>query len=487
MAAPDHGPLAGVSEKVRHRTGWRHDGLLPITGNKEALEYRLAMIDSSRSSLDIQMFFWMKDLAGSVLLERVFQAADRGVRVRLLLDDLVLGLTFKDKELAAINSHPNIEVRIYNPFHRRGGLLMRSLEMLANHEEKNQRMHNKAIIADNTLAILSGRNVGSHCFGYGKKYNLVDLGVIMTGPVVSEISRSFDRYWNCGASYSVEAFPRLALDDFRLQSNTIIKRMHSRLPRAFPTQKQNWSHLLTRLHRGMHKGHAEYLADAPEISSTSRPVLEATIRMAAKSQHDLILVTPYIVPDRRVVDMISSVRKRGVRVRLLLPSIGSNNHPIVHNQYQKYRKLLLALGVEIYEFKHRPGPSALQYLNEGSNKTRKVGLHSKAVVVDSRYCYIGTLNFDGRAIFVNTEEGVCVDSPPLARVLRQTMEELMLPENAWRLTVDKRGRFLWVSGKETRRSEPTLNVLQATLETILRPFHVRIPAFPDQQVYRAWP
>lgn len=491
LGAPDSGRVASLAEAVQAKVGARHDGLLAITGNKQALDYRLAIIDNATQSVDVRMFFWMQDQAGRVLLERVLLAADRGVRVRLLLDDLVLGLTHSDKQLAAINTHPNVQVRIYNPFHRRGGLLSRSFQMISNPKEKNQRMHNKTIIVDHSLAILSGRNIGSHCFGYGKRYNLVDLGVIVSGPVIDQIGKGFDRYWNSEPSYDVAAFypqmDRSALDRFREKSLASIRKRNHRSGRTIPNGKQDGIRVLTRLAQEMRKGRARYVEDDPAVPSASRAVIKDAVALARNSRHDLILVTPYIVPDTGLMDMIAAVRKRGVRVRLLVPSIGSNNHPIVHSQYQKYRKPLLDLGVEVYEFRHRPAPSALKYVNEGPKATRKVGLHAKSVVVDGRFSYIGTLNFDGRAIFVNTEEGLLIDSVPLTRDLRQMMEVLMLPENAWRIHIDQHGDILWVAGNETRRREPTLNVFQAALEILLRRLNYNTPTFPDQQIYRNLP
>ncbi len=491
VLAPSTGVLAGVARKVRNRVGASRSGLVPVIKNSEALDYRLALIDSSRSGLDVRMFIWMKDLTGRLLLERMLQAADRGVRVRLLFDDLALGLSFTDRQLAMLNAHPHVEVRIYNPFYIRGRMPAHVLEMALQPEETNQRMHHKSMIADNTLALIGGRNVGDHYFGLGGRYNLIDLGVMVSGPVVGEISAGFDRYWASESSYAVAAlYPGMthrALQRWRAESNAEIVRKNRKLGHRISTEKQDWSRALSRLPRRMHAGKARFVQDAPEVPSPARPVIDQAIRLAAMSRKDLVLVTPYIVPDQRMVDVISQLGKRGVRVRLLLPSIGSNNHLVVHNQYQKYRKILLRLGVEIYEFKHRPSQSAHRYLNEGPRPTHKVGLHAKAVLVDARYCYIGSLNFDGRAMFVNTEEGLLIDSPPLVRELGHTMDELMRPENAWRLTLDARGDLLWTSGDEVRRSEPTLNLFQSVLETVLRPFSLRSAIFPDQQLFNGQP
>lgn len=488
LAAPSSGPLADVSQKVRKRIGHHRDGLLPIPGNKEALDYRLALIDSAVKTLDIQMFIWLDDLTGRLLLNRILQAADRGVRVRLLLDDFVLPSGPSDHELAAINTHPQVEVRIYNPFYFRGGQITRVLEMVTNPAEKNQRMHNKTIIADSTLAILSGRNIGDHCYGVSEKYNNIDLGVVASGPVIEEIGRGFDSFWQSEPSYNVAAFaPDITtreLQQYRQESVTKMQEIYRELGREVCMHPIDWSPVLAHISGHMFPGKARFVGEPAEVPSSSHPVIKQTLRMAAKARKDLIMENLYIVPDQEMLDLIATLKKRGVRVRLLVPSIGSNHNPVVFNQYSKYRKILLQLGMEIYELKGNPGSSGRMFLNEGPKLSQWVKLHAKSVVADDRYCYIGTLNLDGRSRTVNTEEGLIIDSPSFVRELRKSLEKLMLPENAWRVTLDKKGRLVWTSGNEVRRKEPTINRFQTILERILRPFDLNNAIFPDHQLYK---
>lgn len=196
------------------------------------------------------------------------------------------------------------------------------------------------------------------------------------------------------------------------------------------------------------------------------------------------MVTPYLVPDERIMEMLKVVRSRGVRVVLLVPTVASNNHLVVHNQYQKYRKLLLNLGVKIYEFKHRPGSSMNNFINEGDNLTHKVGLHAKLVIIDSKITYLGSMNFDGRAMFVNTEEGVIVNSRSLGRELNHWVTILTRPENSWKLILGKNSKIVWLSGKQYRTREPSLDYFQATIEFMIRPLRLRHRLFPDKQIYR---
>ena len=484
------GPLAEVSDQVQKRIGLQNDGLLLIFENEDALEYRLALIDSAQHSLDIQMFLWSKDLTGRLLLERILQAADRGVRVRLLLDDLSLENGYSDKQLLTISTHPRVAVRLYNAFHVRGGILLHALEINTNPTQNNQRMHNKTIIADSTLAILSGRNASDHSFDYSRHYNNIDLGVLVSGPITTQIAHGFDRYWKSNPSYDVSAFHSkikpLSLDEFRKKSNTWVRKKNTQLSHQTTDNKRDWKKCLSLIPRKMHAAKVQYVEDPPQIPKQSHPVYSDILTMASKSHKDLILATPYFVPDQKLLNLLYSVRRRGVRVRLLTPSIAANNHAIIHNQYQKYRNSLLELGVEIYEFKHHSTNSVSKYsrCNLSNSNHHRLHLHTKAVVVDSQFSYIGSFNFDIRSMFLNTEQGLLIDSPPLANELKCYLEDLMQPENAWRLHLDAREKIEWTSGNLTQRQEPTLNAFQFILEGVLRPFHLKNKVFPDHQLYQ---
>lgn len=462
--------------------------VVPVMSNKDALDSRLALIDSARTSLEIQLFIWMDDYTGRIIMERVLMAADRGVKVRILLDDLLLGISYTDRQLAAVCSHPNVQLRLYNPNKLRDRIVPRALDLVTHVGERNQRMHNKTIVADGSLAILSGRNIGDHYFGYGHRYNLVDFGALFAGPVLVGIRDGFERYWGSAPSYDAAAFIRtgrtMPLESFRSSERQKIRREKHPAGRRIPLARRDWAGWFRTAAARAHRASAVYLEDAPEIPSPSRPVIAEILRQCEQSRKEIIMVTPYLVPDRRIMAMLRSVRARGVRVVLLVPTVASNNHLVVHNQYQKYRRVLLGMGVEIHEFKHRPGRSMTGFINEGENLTRKVGLHTKLVVIDSQVTYLGSMNFDGRAMFVNTEEGAVVRSASLARELRQWTARLMAPENSWRLTLDRSGGITWVSGKSSRTHEPAIDFLHATLEFMLRPLSLRHRVFPDGRVYK---
>ncbi len=481
------GTLARAAKKIQGGRGAYATSVVPLMSSKDALESRLALIDSAQRSLEIQLFIWMEDYTGRLIMERVLMAADRGVKVRVLLDDLILGISYNDRELAAIASHPNVELRLYNPNKLRDRMLPKSLDLVLNTDQRNQRMHNKTIIADGVLAILSGRNIGDHYFGYGDRYNLVDFGAMFSGSIMADIRHGFDRYWDSAPTYDTRAFIRsgrsMPLEKFRNLAREKISHEKVAVDRRIPLARQDWSRWFSAAATRAHGSRADYVEDAPEIPSPSRPVIEEIIRQCERSRKEIMMVTPYLVPDERVMTMLRGVRARGVRVVLLVPTVASNNHLVVHNQYQKYRKTLLRMGVEIYEFKHRPGSSMTHYINEGENHTPKVGLHVKLVVVDSSITYLGSMNFDGRAMFVNTEEGAIIHSKSFAMELRQWVNLLKSRENAWRLDLRKDGRITWLSGRQFRNREPSLDFFQATLEYIVRPLSLRHSIFPDKRVY----
>lgn len=479
------GKLAYAAKKIHSRAGGSTTSIVPLMSNKEALESRLALIDSAQRSLEIQIFIWMNDYTGKLIMERVLMAADRGVKVRLLIDDLLLGISYTDSELAAIASHPNIGLRLYNPNKLRDRILPRTLDLVLNTKRCNQRMHNKSIVADGLLAILTGRNIGDHYFGYGQGYNMVDFGAMFAGSIVTDIKKGFNRYWNSDPTYDARAFIRdgksLSLDKFRSVSRREILRAETAPNHQISITPQDWSRWFSDTAKRAYGGRAVYLEDAPENPSYSRPVIKEILRQCESSCKEIYMVTPYLVPDERMMAMLSKARSRGVRVVLLVPTVSSNNHLIVHNQYQKYRKILLRMGVEIYEFKHCPSSNMKYYINEGGSSTRKVGLHVKLVLIDSSITYMGSMNFDGRAMFVNTEGGATVRSKALALELKKWVNLLCNPENSWRLSLTKNGSIRWLAGEEIRKSEPALDFLQGTLEFIFRPFSFRHEIFPDRR------
>ena len=451
---------AAVSPRVAAHPG--QSGLHALPDGRDALVARLALADAAQRSLDVQYFIWNKDLAGKVLLEHLFRAADRGVRVRLLLDDL--GTMPSDATLLAIDSHPNIEVRMFNPVALRSPRL---LGMIADLVRINKRMHNKSFTADGQVAIVGGRNIGDEYFGANEAMNFADLDVVVIGPVVREVSDEFDLYWNHQASIPIAALSRqnttseeFAAKRARLTAfNTTAEySAYAESVRDSEFARQLKNHAVS-----YSWGRATIVSDHPDKVLTSAAKTETHLapklrQVVDATKRELFLVSPYFVPGKKGVELLAGVRQRGARVVLITNSLASTDGVPVHSKYQLYRKPLLRAGVELYEIK--PTAGALQERRPGSFRgpsgSGSAGLDAKTFAFDRRIGFIGSYNLDPRSSKLNTEMGVLFDCPPLAKRLPETTER-DLDRNAYRVELAGH-RLVWVTregDKQVRyNSEP---------------------------------
>jgi putative cardiolipin synthase len=432
----------------RHRDG--QSGFLLINKNDEAFRWRLALIDHARESLDIQYFLWHHDATGILFASRVLAAADRGVRVRILVDDF--DLNGKDAFVAAGDQHKNIEVRVFNPWHVRDRSgVVGSLWFVAQRGKLNQRMHNKLMVADNRMAIQGGRNIGDHYFGLGENFNFNDLDVLSTGPIVRDMSIWFDKFWVAERNARGESCR--AYEKYRIaaQRKRIRKKLgkQKRLSPFFPLEPCDWSDRLRALPDRLHPGTARILGDEPDKRQGESSSGHKHIYFSA--QKELQIVSAYFIPLDDGVRAIRETVDRGVRVRILTNALGSSDMPVANSAYRKHRKKVLATGAELFEARHdaavKPDAEAAPFFGQF------VGLHIKAIVADRRRVYIGTLNLDPRSIAINTEFGLWIDSPGLAAEAGALAETLMTPANAWQVCRDKRGLF-WRCGNRRTRMQP---------------------------------
>jgi cardiolipin synthase C len=451
---------AAVRLRVAAHPG--QSGLHALPDGRDALVARLALADAAQRSLDVQYFIWNKDLAGKVLLEHLFRAADRGVRVRLLLDDL--GTMPSDATLLAIDSHPNIEVRMFNPVALRSPRL---LGMIADLVRINKRMHNKSFTADGQVAIVGGRNIGDEYFGANEAMNFADLDVVVIGPVVREVSDEFDLYWNHQASIPIAALSRqnTTSEEFAAKRATLTAfnttaeySAYAESVRGSEFARQLKNHAVS-----YSWGRATIVSDHPDKVLTSAAKTETHLapklrQVVDATKRELFLVSPYFVPGKKGVELLAGVRQRGARVVLITNSLASTDGVPVHSKYQLYRKPLLRAGVELYEIK--PTAGALQERRPGSFRgpsgSGSAGLHAKTFAFDRRIGFIGSYNLDPRSSKLNTEMGVLFDCPPLAKRLPETTER-DLDRNAYRVELAGH-RLVWVTregDKQVRyNSEP---------------------------------
>jgi putative cardiolipin synthase len=446
-AMTDNGRTA-LAKAVRPRVVAHvgQSGLHPLADGREALAARLALTDAAQRSLDVQYFIWNKDMTGKVLLEHLLRAADRGVRVRLLLDDL--GTAPSDATLLAIDSHPNIEVRMFNPVVLRSPRL---LGIIADLGRLNRRMHNKSLTADGQVAIVGGRNIGDEYFGAHEAMNYADLDVVVIGPVVKEVSNEFDLYWNNQSSIPMAALARqnttpeqfaakrAALTEYRTTSE--------RSAYAATVRDSEFARQLKSRNVSYFWGRATIVDDHPDKVATSTAKIETHLApqlrdVVGKTKRELFLVSPYFVPGKQGVDLLASVHQRGVRVVVITNSLASTDGVMVHSKYQLYRKPLLEAGVELYEIK--PTAGALHERGAGSFRgSGSASLHAKTFAFDRRIGFIGSYNLDPRSSKLNTEMGVLFNCPALAKRLPETTER-DLGRNAYRVQLDH-NHLAWVT------------------------------------------
>ncbi len=413
-----------------------------------ALAARLALARRATRTLDVQYYLFHNDTTGKMVAAALLAAADRGVRVRLLIDDI--DTADKELGLATLNAHPNIQVRLFNPFHTRStNLLVRGWQALRDSVRLNRRMHNKVFIADDQIGITGGRNIGDEYFGAGHDLAFVDLDVVAAGAIVDALSKSFDQYWNCEAAVPASALPVTA-SDRRLQRTTQnlnafhARQMGSDYGRAL-TAADPMPGLLTgtipwRIAR------ADLIVDPPDKvlkrDDTSAQLLIGQLAglWVNPTRHALI-VSPYFVPGAAGMAYFDYWRSQGVRVEVLTNAYAASDVPVVHAGYANYRIPLLEAGVHLYELKPVAEPigGRLRDLPGGSSRA---SLHAKTFVFDDAHVFIGSFNFDPRSTLLNTEMGLVIHSPELAREVTGMAEDAMRPERSFqpRLIVETFGR-----------------------------------------------
>lgn len=433
-------------------------GFHRLSSGMDAFVARMALADVAEHTLDLQYYIFHGDLTGKLLLERLLQAADRGVRVRVLIDDI--GTSADDTFVAAFSSHPNIEARIFNPVSGRSGM-SRLFSFASEFSRVNRRMHNKMMVADNIAGIAGGRNIGDEYFGARKDVNFADLDLLAVGPVVQELSRSFDEYWNSDWAVPITAFvpKRQRVKDLKKVKTYLEEHRRSAAGSEY-AQRLRESDLLKRLQERalpLIWAKAEVVADRPEkagkgVKADDSVRLGPQLRSAITDvRSEVIIASPYFVPGDRGMELFRELRKRGVRVRILTNSFAANDVAVVHGGYSRYRKKLLRLGVELYEL--QPNIST-----GGAVEKRKrflfgssgASLHAKSFSFDRKLLFVGSLNLDPRSLYLNTEIGIVVDSPELAEQMAVQFEEIIESRYSYRVQLDEDYDLVW-TGEENGR------------------------------------
>jgi putative cardiolipin synthase len=445
------GLLADFSRDCEAQFSADDSCFLLLDRNDEDLRWRLALIDSAQVSLDLQTFIWARDFSGNLLISRMLKAADRGVRLRLLVDDFTT--RGRDRAIAALDQHPNVEIRMWNPGNQRS--LGRNLSFLANLRELNHRLHNKVLIADNRVVISGGRNIADGYFGLMERYNFFDLDLLAVGPVVAPTSGMFDRYWNSPQAVPGVNFQRRASAEEipAIKANLERGLSASPLSDSVAIEPQDWAERIEQGMSLMVAGRAEVIYDKPGEREPSQDALIGLQRYFRQAQRDVLVLNPYLVPGEPFFAEAQALQERGVNMAIMTNSLGSTNQPIVHEAYARTRIPMIEAGVDVYEMKYLAAMRS--ELDTPPVQSEFVSLHAKAAVLDREHVFIGSFNFSPRSRNLNTEMGILVHSPEFGEQVATVMERAMAPDNAWRLRLDESGDLSWESADDTLTSQPS--------------------------------
>jgi putative cardiolipin synthase len=429
---------------------------------------RAEMINTAERTLDLEYFIYRQDETGQLLTDALLRAADRGVRVRVLIDD---GDTLEgDEQIAALASHPQIEIRIFNPFAYRGHLeLFRAVEFAFTSSRLDYRMHNKLLVVDNAIALVGGRNIGDQYFQVDSDSQFGDDDVFAAGPIVGQLSNTFDEFWNSTMAIPVEGLANgkqtgAALDAYRKTLNE-----HRRQLKADGTDYANRVATGEPL-AGMIAGrlplvwaHAQLVYDSPEKKRVANGEMigklmhHSVAEAAAAVQSELLMVTPFFIPGDAGMQMFEDLRKRGARVRVLTNSLESTPQLVAHSGYMHYRVSLLEDGVELFEVRALLGNARGSGETLAATRSGNYALHAKLFVFDRQKLYIGSMNFDQRSRSLNTEIGLIIDSRELAEQTAARFEAIVAPANSYALAlradVDGSSHLVWRTQEDHRTVE----------------------------------
>ncbi|KQV83358.1 phospholipase D family protein [Rhizobium sp. Root1220] len=446
-------------------------GLALVTSNMEAFAARLLAARSAGRSLDLMYYMWNADLTGMLIMREVVTAADRGIRVRILLDDL--GVSMSDKIFYAIDCHPNIELRLFNPTRARENIVRRGLEMALRFRSVNRRMHNKAWIADGRIAIVGGRNIGDPYFDAGADANFRDFDLVMVGHAVAKTERLFDDYWNSSVAVPVRSLLsrrpnklrklRCNMDrlDYEQRAQPYLNRVRDQtsLKVAVPEDGYIWVDKV------------DVLADPPEkaggkMRSGQNMLMETLLPIITGTAKFIHITSPYFIPGQRGVEALTKLAGKGVKVSVLTNSLAATDVAAVHAGYSRYRPALLKGGVALFELK-----SIAEMGSFSLRGSKKASLHTKAFARDGKFGFIGSLNLDPRSVSLNTEMGVLFESWHLvdqmdAIFAKETETDLSYPVRL------EQGFLRWlkvIDGKPTLvRAEPDAGIARRATAWLIK-------------------
>ena len=415
---------------------------------KISFDTRLALVDLAETSIDIQTYIWKQDTAGRLLAEGILDAADRGVRIRILLDDFTL--RDRDFGLAAFDAHPNVSIRIFNPFGNRFYIgpinLRRKFELITDLSRLNYRMHNKVFVVDNQIGLVGGRNIADEYFGFHEKYNFLDIDLLASGPVINEVSRGFDNYWNSERAYPITAFrdhpPEETIPEIYSDFRALVEDRRRVLGME---RGQGQLEFLQQMVGDFIWARAEVIIDNPDkadgTDANPAGVFDSLRNSVNDSKFEIDLVSPYFIPGPDITESISNLVKRGITVKILTNSMAAADHTSTFSGYARYRKDVLRGDAKLFELK--PDVSSFVFEEDIPDSSGNGGIHAKVMTFDRQTVKVGSFNLDPRSINLNTEIGLLVYSEELTVQMTELIGELIRPENSWQVTLDDKGELVW--------------------------------------------
>lgn len=489
LAAAPSGPLASLELKIAARaeaSAVQTDEIGPLSGFKllnrsqDALRWRLALIDSATQSIDTQYYLFYGDNSGLILTSRLLAAADRGVKVRVIIDDIgTIALSTMQEKLrdtmgALMIAHPNISLRLFNSSHNRRGL-GRGWDYARDFEQFNHRMHNKSLTADNRATIVGGRNIGDEYMGLSSHLNFRDIDVMGIGPIARQATAVFDLFWNSGwvipPSQSVVEKAE-AIAPARRESVEQELRRAKELER-FSLTPREWGAEFATLLPSLHLGTSEVLTDRPGPDGISSDIYDWITTTVAEAKTEVLISNAYLIPQKSGVEMIGELSASGVEVTIHTNSLASHDVPAVNSHYKAWRKPLLQSGASLYEARHDAQIKA-SVVDTPPISARYMGLHSKSMVIDRRFSVIGSYNFDPRSALLNSEMVAMIDSPGLAGELKQAILSDIDLANSWEVSLNDAGDLEWRNDVEVTERQPSRDGFQRIADWFFTLFPKRL-------------
>ena len=449
--------------------GAGHDGesgFLLLDRGRDALSWRLILADAAERSIDAQYFLWKSDAAGKMMMQRLLDAAERGVRVRVLIDD---SMTESDPHyLALFGAHPNVQVRIYKPFgSKHKSFVVRWVDYLADWKVSNHRMHNKLFLVDRSAAIVGGRNIANEYFEYPGPFVFRSRDLLGIGPVTTPAVSAFELYWNSSWAIPIEnVVSPLPTAEAAADAKTSLDALAtdaSSYPTGFFDDPKNIDTEMARLGEELIWGKATLLLDAvPEGDGSSQPhdELDRTgrtlARVASEATDEIIIQSAYLILLKDGFEELGAITVKGVNLKFSTNSLASNNHLSSFAAYRPQRKKMLGIGAELYEMRPDAASERAQYADAQleEHKTH-FGLHAKTSVFDRRIVFVGSFNLDPRSVNLNTEMGLLVESEALARQVAESILNDMEGGNSWQVVMNDRGKLSWLTVQDGVTTDET--------------------------------